>query len=107
MAAASPAQPSVKISCGSRRKVVFEKESAAAGVVGTVDRRSKELWENRFWVFPQLRQFPQRFSPPPFRYAGSFGAEKIPRIAALGNRICAIQFFFAESNRWPPIQTLA
>src|SRR6266849_3020103 len=52
---------------GSRRKAVFEEGPAAAGVVGTVNRRFKELWENRLWVFPQLRQFPQRFSPPNFR----------------------------------------
>ena len=38
-----------------------------------------ELWtegprscgKNRLLVFPQLRQFPQRFAPPQFRYAGS------------------------------------
>src|SRR5207253_8092900 len=51
---------------GSRRKVVFEE--AAAGVVETVNRRFKELWENPLLVFPQLRQFPQRFSPPQFGY---------------------------------------
>src|SRR6185312_13753806 len=45
---------------GSRRKVVFEEGPAAVGVVGTVNRRFKELWENRSLVFPQLRQFPQR-----------------------------------------------
>jgi hypothetical protein len=92
---------------GSRRKVVFEKDSAAAGVVGTVDRRSKELWENRFLVFPQLRQFPQRFSLPPFRYADCFGAEKSPGIVALGSWICAAQSLFPESNRWPQIRNLA
>jgi len=32
-----------------------------------VNRRFKELWENRLLVFPQLRQLPQRFSPPNFR----------------------------------------
>jgi hypothetical protein len=38
----------------------------AAGVVETGNRRFKELWENRSLVFPQLRQFPQRFSRPKF-----------------------------------------
>ena len=45
---------------------MFEESPVAAGVVGSVDRRSKELWENRFLVFPQLRHFPQRFRPPNF-----------------------------------------
>ena len=66
-----------------------------------------ELWtegprscgKNRLLVVPQLRQFPQRFAPPQFRYAGS-GAEKSPGITALGNWICVTQFFSAESNRW-------
>jgi len=42
---------------------------AAAGVVESVNRRFKDLWENRSLVFPQIRQFPQRFSPPRLRYA--------------------------------------
>jgi hypothetical protein len=35
-------------------------------VFDPVNRRFKELWENRSLVFPQLRQFPQRFSPAAF-----------------------------------------
>src|SRR6266576_4921738 len=48
---------------GSTRKVVF-RNKPAAGVVGTVNRRFKVLWENRFLVFPQHRQFAQRLSAP-------------------------------------------
>ena len=47
----------------STRNVVFE-TPAAAGVVESVNRRFKDLWENRSLVFPQIRQFPQRFSRP-------------------------------------------
>src|ERR1700757_4478381 len=47
-------------------KLCLRKVPVAAGVVGSVDRRSKELWENRFLVFPQLRHFPQRFRLPNF-----------------------------------------
>jgi hypothetical protein len=52
----------------SRRNVVSEKYvvAAAAGVVEIVNRRFKELWEKRSLLFPQLRQFPQRFSAPKF-----------------------------------------
>jgi hypothetical protein len=46
-----------------------KKDPAAAGVVGTVNRRFKVLWENRSLVFPQNRQFPQRISPAQFVYA--------------------------------------
>jgi integrase/recombinase XerD len=49
----------------SKRNVVSE-TPVAAGVVETGNRRFKELWENRSLVFPQLRQFPQRFSRPKF-----------------------------------------
>ena len=49
----------------SKRNVVSE-TPVAAGVVGTVNRRFKELWEKRSLLFPQLRQFPQRFSRPKF-----------------------------------------
>ena len=35
----------------------------------TVNRRFKELWENRSLVFPQLRQFSTRFSRRNLRYA--------------------------------------
>ena len=52
----------------SRRNVVSI-NPAAAGVVETVNRRFKGLWENRSLVFPQPRQFPQRFSPATLRYA--------------------------------------
>ena len=45
------------------------KELAAVGVVGTVNRRFKVLWKNRSLVFPQNRQFPQRFSPAHLVYA--------------------------------------
>jgi len=51
-----------------RRNVVSELP-AAAGVVESVNRRFKELWKNRSLVFPQLRHFPQRFSPAALRYA--------------------------------------
>src|ERR1700730_17356019 len=54
---------------GSRRNIVSEEDPAAAGVVGTVNRRLKVLWENRSLVFPQNRQFPQRISPAAFCYA--------------------------------------
>jgi hypothetical protein len=47
----------------SKRNVVSE-TPVAAGVVESVNRRFKELWEKRSLVFPQLRQFPQRFSRP-------------------------------------------
>ncbi len=47
---------------GSRRKVVFKESPAAAGVVGTVNRRFKVLWKNRSLVFAQNRQFPQCIS---------------------------------------------
>jgi hypothetical protein len=46
------------------RRIVVSENPVAAGVVETVNRRFKELWENRSLVFPQLRQFPQRFSRP-------------------------------------------
>src|SRR5437870_11798534 len=69
---------------GSRRKVVFEE--AAAGVVETVNRRFKELWENPLLVFPQLRQFPQRFSPPQFGYPVGKNPlhKKAPQVSRLG-----------------------
>jgi hypothetical protein len=51
--------------CRSRRNVVSD-NPAAAGVVESVNRRFKELWKNRSLVFPQLRHFPQRFSPAAF-----------------------------------------
>src|ERR687887_2584899 len=54
---------------GSRRKVVFG-DGPAARVVGTVNRRFKEVWENRSLVFPHLRQFPQRLAPTPVRSIG-------------------------------------
>jgi hypothetical protein len=52
----------------SKRNVVSEKYvvAAAVGVVEIVNRRFKELWEKRPLLFPQLRQFPQRFSAPAF-----------------------------------------
>src|SRR5215467_12939812 len=52
----------------SRRNVVSKKYvvAAAVGVVEIVNRRFKELWEKRPLLFPQLRQFPQRFSAPAF-----------------------------------------
>src|SRR6516225_6987095 len=49
----------------SRRNVVSE-IAAAAGVVETVNRRFKELWENRSLVFPQLRQFSTTLFRPTF-----------------------------------------
>src|SRR5262252_8949414 len=50
------------------RNVVSKKYvvAAAVGVVEIVNRRFKELWEKRPLLFPQLRQFPQRFSAPAF-----------------------------------------
>ena len=64
---------------GSKRKVVFVvlgKELAAVGVVGTVNRRFKVLWKNRSLVFPQNRQFPQRFSPAHLVYAAGKYSQK-------------------------------
>jgi integrase len=52
----------------SRRNIVSE-HPAAVGVVESVNLRFKELWKNRSLVFPQLRHFPQRFSPAALRYA--------------------------------------
>src|SRR5690348_2671298 len=71
---------------GSRRKVVFEEGPAAVGVVGTVNRRFKELWENRSLVFPQLRQFPQRFRPPNFPLPcwRNRQTKKAPQVSAWG-----------------------
>jgi hypothetical protein len=48
---------------GVEGKLCLRKDPAAVGVVGTVNRRFKVLWENRSLVFPQNRQFPQCFSP--------------------------------------------
>ena len=48
---------------------MFKESPAAAGVVGTVNRRFKVLWENRSLVFPQNRQFPQRIFAGDFVYA--------------------------------------
>src|ERR1700758_5390733 len=58
--------PSPYGAAGVEVKLCLRKVPVAAGVVGSVDRRSKELWENRFLVFPQLRHFPQRFRLPNF-----------------------------------------
>ena len=51
------------LTAGVEGKLCLRKDPAAAGVVGTVNRRFKVLWENRSLVFPQNRQFPQCFSP--------------------------------------------
>src|SRR5215469_15947852 len=72
---------------GSKRKVVFEEGPVAAGVVGSVDRRSKALWENRFLVFPQRRHFPQRFRRPNFHLrwlVKRASLKKAPQVSAWG-----------------------
>src|SRR5215470_16634616 len=70
----------------SRRNIVSE-HPAAVGVVESVNLLFKELWKNRSLVFPQLRHFPQRFSPAALRYAADRKrAAKCPRFSPLGRR---------------------
>src|SRR5215472_18256193 len=74
------------VSRRSRRNIVSE-HPAAVGVVESVNLRFKELWKNRSLVFPQLRHFPQRFSPAALRYAADRKrAAKCPRFSPLGRR---------------------
>ena len=78
---------------GVEEKLCLKKRAVAVvGVVGTVNRRFKGLWENRVLVFPQSRQFPQRFRP---RHLASLLArrqKKIPRDRRPGARSAPLNF---------------
>jgi hypothetical protein len=70
---------------GVEGKLCLRKDPAAAGVVGTVNRRFKVLWENRSLVFPQNRQFPQRISPRnSFTLLTENAPRKMPQVQPLG-----------------------